>query len=218
MLVALDIELVRSVSEIRVSGSWVFNLRKESLLKLLLIDEDLAPRVSDLFLRQLQKGISDDSLHVPMIMEEVRALEGKRQSYTRPAEPFLREHLTGLHKKHFYQTSLIGRNLQNEWKLQSQRSTKFRDMIWRTLKKTSDPLLASQEIAQNFVRGLSERERRGDLDGEWVVFAIWEGKNYYLTLAHHKEGDVEIRKRILNFCLEQFPFVQDILGSTDRPD
>lgn len=209
-------ELQRRERKIEMDNNWIMELGKEKLHKLFLIDEELGSRVSDMLLRQLQLGVFDDSLHVQMVQEEIRALEGKGKTRTRPADAFKGKHLVGLHKKHFYQTSLIGRNLQNEWKLQSGKSGKLREMIRRFWKKDSDPLTVSHQIANAFVKGLAERESRGDLDGEWLIFAKWGGKNYYLALAHHKDGDEQIRSAILDICGKQFPFVKELLGVTSR--
>jgi hypothetical protein len=58
----------------------------------------------------------------------------------------------------------------------------------------------------------AERSRDESLTGQWIVYAQHEGRNYYLCLALHDEGDAAIFGRIKNGCIGEFPFLQSQLG------
>jgi hypothetical protein len=58
----------------------------------------------------------------------------------------------------------------------------------------------------------ADRARAQELTGEWIVFAKHEGKNYYLCLAGHDEGDDHIFARISDGCAYEFPFLSDVLN------
>lgn len=56
------------------------------------------------------------------------------------------------------------------------------------------------------------RNERRALTGEWIVYAVHEGKNYYLCLGRHDGADVELRRQIEAVCCEEFPFLRGLLG------
>jgi energy-coupling factor transporter ATP-binding protein EcfA2 len=76
--------------------------------------------------------------------------------------------------------------------------------------------LPSQEVAGNIARDIvqfyADRARTRELTGEWIVFAKHEGKNYYLCLAGHEEGDDDIFARIRDGCAGEFLFLGDLLN------
>jgi hypothetical protein len=51
------------------------------------------------------------------------------------------------------------------------------------------------------------------MTGEWLVYAIHEGQNYYLCLGTHKSGDDALRQQIDLICVPEFPFLKEILVS-----
>ena len=62
------------------------------------------------------------------------------------------------------------------------------------------------------LQGFEERVQRG-LTGDWIIFARYEGKNFYLDLARHEEGKgsrAEILfQRLRNGSHAEFPFLFD---------
>jgi len=75
-----------------------------------------------------------------------------------------------------------------------------------------DRSLFGKVIADRVVnKTLAHRASKNKMTGEWVVFAKHQGKLYYLCLARHKDGDQQIRNRIEEYCLEEFPFLKDLL-------
>jgi hypothetical protein len=50
------------------------------------------------------------------------------------------------------------------------------------------------------------------LTGEWLIYKKYQGKNYYLCLAKHDEGDENIYKNKVLPCLNDFPELKDVLN------
>lgn len=51
------------------------------------------------------------------------------------------------------------------------------------------------------------------LTGEWLVFAKYEGQNYYLALATHDSNTHDqVRQKIDALCCEEFPFLAKLLA------
>ncbi len=65
------------------------------------------------------------------------------------------------------------------------------------------------ESAQNlagrmYQQAISSKSRKG-LNGEWLIYKRHEGKNYFLCLAKHDEGDELIYENKIRPCLLEFP-------------
>jgi hypothetical protein len=65
----------------------------------------------------------------------------------------------------------------------------------------------ARKIADDVIGLYRERSREGKLTGHWIVFAEHNGKNYYLCLATHEEGDEVVAERIKDGCCAEFPFL-----------
>ena len=47
------------------------------------------------------------------------------------------------------------------------------------------------------------------LTGEWIIYTVHNNRKYYLCLATHNEGDVNIFDHKLKFCYLEFPELQN---------
>lgn len=188
-------------------------MTREELLKILFVKNDVKERLSNLLVRQLHNGILTDTLHAHKVIEEIHNLELNKNSRTVEATQFKHLPLRGLWKKHFFQSSFIPKIISNVWKFGSKRSKKLDSLIKELRKITTDPEKLSKLIAQKVVpETFNNRESLGILTGEWVVYAKVNDINYYLTVATHDETDLEIRKRIDINCIEEFPFLLEVLS------
>lgn len=78
----------------------------------------------------------------------------------------------------------------------------------RYLSEEDIPALVDSVVSGNWQR-LSEEKT---LTGEWIIFAKYEGKNYYLCLATHDKASHEyMRQNIDKVCCVEFPFLVDLL-------
>jgi len=63
---------------------------------------------------------------------------------------------------------------------------------------------AARELAAGFVQGgYLGRKDEGKLTGEWIVFAVQGGTNYYLTLSRHGEDEAIWHRT--KACAAEFP-------------
>ena len=67
------------------------------------------------------------------------------------------------------------------------------------------PVEIGNRIANGFL------ERTGRLTGDWIVFANYEGLNYYLDLALHSEGvdGEKLYGKLRDGNASEFPFLFD---------
>ena len=173
-------------------------------------------RCSTVFLFQLYAGafISNVFGDAAKILAEVKHLEGiGRAVGTRPAEQFKKHPLLGLYKKHYLVGGLasMGRNILLG-------AGKKKRELRRIVEKHHNPAYARlpfdvvvKHIAYDVTNLYAKRSSAQNLTGNWIVFAQHEGKNYYLCLAEHDEGDDTIAARIKDGCFTEFPFLRPSL-------
>lgn len=166
---------------------------------------------STLFLLQLRKNRDQRLLDTHVIADEIRFLEGvDRSTITKPASQFTREPLRGLWHKHFMDARFMVKNIGNHWRI-GQGSGPLEKMLEEEFAAEESGYfndeLAARISHRLVIGGYTDRARKGELTGEWIVFKIHNGKRFYLTLASHAEGDDAIYKRILEWCRPEFPFL-----------
>lgn len=178
-------------------------------------------RFSTYFTLLLWQIKTTNSLSTHSIIREIQTLEsGETSAYTKMAKAFTGTYLRGLWHKHFTDASFLLKNMRNEWD--------HNDMLLNGLQEIAREH-SGQEVGKEIVGKithmavLSALENRGNEDrmtGEWIVFAPYQGRNYYLAISNHKtEGasqpqhDQALRAEILTNCGWEFPFLSDILGT-----
>lgn len=65
--------------------------------------------------------------------------------------------------------------------------------------------------ARMYQKAIFSKIKNG-LTGEWLIYKKYQGKNYYLCLAKHDEGDKNIYKNKVLPCLDDFPELKDALN------
>lgn len=67
-------------------------------------------------------------------------------------------------------------------------------------------------MVNDLVSGTYQRLRDAQkLTGEWIVYAVHQGQNYYLAIWEHAHGDELLRSEIERLCVPEFPFLKGIL-------
>ena len=155
------------------------------------------------------------SLDPGMVLDEMRALEGRGKSNTKPPTPFTGSLLRGLWHKH-HMVSGVSSMAENILHSLRKHGLPYLEQRLAEAEASRVPQYVTVEdirlIADDAVQGaLGRRAREAALTGEWIVYAIHEGKNYFLCLGGHKEGDAAIRAKIDTFCRPEFPFLADLL-------
>jgi len=169
-------------------------------------------RFSDLFLIQLFLHYKHRIWCVQSIMDEIYFLEGRRKySMTKSVAVFKKKPLKGLSYKHFKNPHFISRNLMNYLSKERMRKI-FEDAKNEAGTEFVDENFSSIISHKMTIDAYEEITKMKKLTGEWIVFFPYNEKNYYLTLAEHKECDHSIFQRIESRCFQQFTFIKDALS------
>lgn len=180
------------------------------------IDDISSERYSILLLLDLFFAFENSSININAVVHEIKYLDGNEQeTRTKTATQFRRPPLQGLWHKHYDDGNLpaLAQNLKNALKDYS--IPFFEDKIKEAEKSGEEKYVTAEDvhsIVNDAVSGNLQRRRDGNkITEEWIIYAIHEGKKYYLCLAKHGDGDEEIRKRINSSCIFEFPFLNTIL-------
>ena len=145
------------------------------------------------------------------ILDEIDFLEGVSPSTrTKEASQFKRSPLRPFWHKHFSTPRHTFKNLGVRWGLDRGGNTDLSCMISGVASEHGhDPekwplVLADRLVFEGFV----DRARHG-LTGDWIIFAIHHGQNYYLDLATHEEGvdSYTLYEKLRDSAEAEFPFL-----------
>jgi hypothetical protein len=180
--------------------------------------ERAAPsRHSALLLLQLYAGAKSGHLNPAKVVHEISILEGHGgQSMLKPPTRFERRpELRGLWHKHYLEDGIPSMALNLQRGMKRHGLPLLQRMVDDAAAAGEERYITAQDvaaIADDAVRGTWERlQEQQALTGEWIVYAVHAGTNYYLSLGSHKEGDGVLRRQIEMFCRREFPFIADQL-------
>lgn len=170
-------------------------------------------RISSIFVAQIYRLERNRVFNIFEIMDEVKHLEGLRQStLTGKERPFKGLVLNGLHKKHFTGAHFILKNIGIHLGYENGKTARLDQIIRQAFERNTSGYVDDDfinYIAHHTTVGAYEERARKSLTGEWIVFRKHEGKNYYLTLAAHDEGDESVKRRVGMAYEFDFPFLQE---------
>jgi hypothetical protein len=168
-------------------------------------------KCSELIRNKIAEGMRQRTLSAFAVYDEIGQMEQSdppRPTGTKPAMPLTGELLSGLMHKHYKTASLPDfiLNIENHWKWRGNRAE--RERIENEVRQGGHIGKAVHEIVLD---GYQARHGADQMTGEWIVYAVVSGVNYYLTLATHKEEDSVVRERVRS-CFAEFPELQAHLG------
>ena len=169
-------------------------------------------RISSVFIAQIIQIRSSRTLNTFQILDEVKFLEGlKNVSCTQVASAFKREPLRGLMKKHFTDANFIVKNLVAHFGSEYGGNRKLETIVSQAFARNKSGYVDDEFI--NFIAhettfGALQKRAKKRISGEWIIFQKYSGKNYYLTLAAHDEGDENIYGRICDAYDLDFDFLR----------
>lgn len=150
------------------------------------------------------------------VLDELDYLEGLRNaSRTKRAMPFIQgSPLYPFWHKHFFSARHLIKNIGVRWNIdQGRKGNKDLDrMIDQIATQYGEESSAWPDhlVHQLVMGGFEERAAQG-LTGDWIIYAIHEGQNYYLDLATHEEGQQEggkaLHEKLRGGCRAEFPFL-----------
>jgi hypothetical protein len=168
---------------------------------------------SDLFITQL--WIMDVMGRTPAcyVMDEVKFIEKiGRKTPTKPSSQFTKPPLAGLWHKHFFMPTFLVKNLCNYLGVEQGHNKNLKRIVSDVLSVSVSECFTEEDSAQiaHKVSAEAFQERANDqkLTGEWIVFGKSNGKNHYLSVASHDEGDEVIFERLQRYCKNEMQLLQ----------
>jgi hypothetical protein len=155
----------------------------------------------------------------PHIVHELDVLEGTRTtSNTKSAGEFKHPPLKGLRKKHFSSPRYMFENIGLHWGLkqygnENRGNRRFTQLLTDVAENFGDnPAQWPGVLAHKFViDGYAHRAAARRLTGDWIIYSVYQGQNYYLDLATHFEGAPEnagkLMRKVRAGCEMEFPFI-----------
>lgn len=182
-------------------------------------NSDIRSRTSRLLQLDLFVCSREFGINPAAVVQEMEYLEGigRGSRGTKEAAPFTRKPLAGLWHKHFFCGRFMARNIQTglangrlrgiiEEAVEEINRTVFTDEIPVEVAEALSRKVASRCVDET----LKLRRNRLAITGEWIIYAKYNNKNYYLSLGSHQHGDQNIKDRIEKFCPQDFPFISQI--------
>lgn len=185
------------------------------------------PRMSETLAVRLHNSFLSRSalVHTWRIMDELHWLEGSptaRPTSTKPASPLGGPILGRFMHKHYTSSLFMGQNIYNQWfEGFGQKHQLLAAEIERVspvgsiIEDEEDAWRKAGQIA-HFVamEGYQRKVKRQQVTGEWIVYYVHNGLNYYLDIALHQEAMTPERERALYdrlkaTCAWEFPFAFD---------
>lgn len=183
------------------------------------------PRISEIMALRLHNAYLGRSalVHTWRIMDELQWLEGgTRPTSTKPAAPLGGLILGRFMHKHYTSSAFLGKNIHNQWfegygskhKLLAEKINEVVP-IGTIVEDEGDAWQKAGQIAHFTAQeGYQRRAKRQQLTGEWIVYYIHNGTNYYLDIAFHEEAETPEREqalydRLKATCAWEFPFAFD---------
>jgi hypothetical protein len=157
---------------------------------------------------------SSDSRFNPFsVLDEIDYLEGiTKASRTKSEAQFKKSPLFPFWHKHFFSAQHLIKNVGIRWNMPNGGNRDLDKMINDVVAKYGEnPTAWPGYLAhQLVVGGFTDRAERG-LTGDWLIYAKYENRNYYLDLATHEEGVADqantLFKKLKNGCQSEFPFL-----------
>ena len=161
---------------------------------------------------EIQRAAHGDEHHV---LWEIEHLEKGIETTTKPASQFKFPPLHPFWHKHFSSYRHTLRNIGERWNVSRGGGNRdLKAMIDRVADECGrDPDLWPKKIAHDCIIGaLEERSADRRMSGDWIIFAKYNGQNYYLDLATHEEGlpggpAEHLYERLKQGSSAEFPFL-----------
>ena len=158
-------------------------------------------------------GITTQGLDVFAVLDEIDYLEGAASgSKTKPETPFRRAPLAPFWHKHFASARHILPNIIVRWNIKNGGNKDLGNLLNRIAAEFGDDSEAWQkQLAHALTVGAVEDRAKRGFTGDWLIYGKHDGKNYYLDLACHEEGEPEnadaLYEKLKKGCAAEFPFL-----------
>nr|WP_312524199.1 hypothetical protein [Moraxella sp. CTOTU47724] len=180
-----------------------------NIVESLLIETNYSKRLSKFFIHQLQCRI-ELSKDIQSIIDEINYLEKLIvKTPTKKASKFRHGKLKGFWHSHFFSGHLEDQ-AANYLKLFDE-DGKFEQLFKDSYEKATTSKELANLITNEIVgKQFRDNNHNGSWTGHWIIFAKYNGANYYLMLANHSkrgEDTDPIYDKMKFECEAQFPFL-----------
>lgn len=196
--------------------------RYDSLLlkKRVALSQIYSSRISQCLALRLQLLSSLRRVNKFSVLDEIAFLEKTptcRPTGTKAAEKFRGPILGRFWHKHYFDSIHLPQNFYNKWfgdyaVKHRLLNKELREILLGDVDDSDMEeyrLVMANRISHAVVYGgIESRRRRGALTGEWIVYYVHNGMNYYLDLAGHEEisEPQKLLDRLKSECEWEFPF------------
>lgn len=196
--------------------------RYDSLLlkKSVTLSQPYSHRLSQSLALKLQLLSSLRRINKFSVLDEIALLERtptSRSTGTKAAEKFRGPILGRFWHKHYCDSRHLAQNFQNKWFGDyALKHGLFKEKLREIFMAEEDDadieryrVVMANRISHSVVyEGVESRRKRGALTGEWLVYYIHDGLNYYLDLADHSEikNPEKLFDRLKDGSEWEFPF------------
>lgn len=188
----------------------------ESFRQLTHLEQVVPGRYSFLLLLSLFGGWKSGTVDPYKVVREIRLLEIGEASVLKPPIQNRYPPLKGLWHKHYLDQGLasLAMNVQKGLRMYGipymDQKIADAEAARETRYFTAEDVHA---LTADLVHGNLRRLREAAaMTGEWILFAKYEGKNYYLDITTHDQSlHDHVRKNIDSICCQEFPFLSNLL-------
>ncbi len=144
------------------------------------------------------------------IMASIGDVENRtRHSNTKKHSLFSSGPLKGIYKKHFSSACHIVKNIGLATGLDGDKTEKIEKIIKDVFREHSGSDIVYMQLAHRFsIEAYDQRVRAKSLTGDYIVFAKYNGSNYYLSIEPHNINSELVYSQITNLCLTEYPELQ----------
>lgn len=191
--------------------------------KLVCRGQDFWPFISSCLAVRLNNAMKARTINIFSVLDEIALLEGAplaRKTGTKPAARFSGPHLGRFWHKHWTSAAFIEANLlQQWWGPYAEKNELAAKVVREAFETTGKPYgsdlneaelreVISRLTSQMVSDGYRRRSEGGRLTGEWLIYYVHNGQNYYLDIAGHSEyvDDEHLLDRLRDSCAWEFPF------------
>lgn len=188
------------------------DISSDQFIEIIRYPKEILERTSQRLINDLYKeGFQNNNLHTQEVIDQIIHLETGNLSKTKDEAPFRGSQLQGLWHKHYRTNGMetLARNMHLAIKTDKEFNKKIESIA---IENKNDLYKISSDYANLCKEELLRRYKESKGTGEWIIYTKYKGKNYYLCLSKHDDGDEVIRDKVVSNCCDQFPFIREILN------
>jgi hypothetical protein len=144
--------------------------------------------------------------HAPTILDIVELVENNKLEGKKFKHPPLKGLMKIHHSPYGGLGSSIIKNAYNYW-FESGKIRTDRLPLYKNIIEFHGEGNIKSIWQQMYSIAVAKKRENNSLSGEWLIYKEYKGINYYLCLAKHEEGDIDIYNNKIKLCFMDFKFI-----------